>query len=558
VPGALKESGMTSKAQTTILRKGARGRALLPFALSFLLFVNGLVQAPSASTAAPAQNANAAGPRFDIARFVVVGNTLLGAQDVQQVVAPFTGKKKSFEDIEHALQALEAAYREAGYGVVQVQLPEQDITQGVVRLRILQPTVGKVRVQGNEYFDTENIRGSLPSVKEGTTPNSKDIARNLQLLAEHPIKQTKVLLRAGKSEDEVDVNVKVQDDKPWRMVLSLDNTGTSDTGYLRAGIGFQHTNVLNRDQTFTAQYITSPTDQSKVSIYGVGYRIPFYNLNSSLDLVAGHSDVNSGTVQGLFNVSGSGDVLAARWNYVLPHWGDFEQKLGASLEYRAFKNEVLFSGASLVPDITVHPVSVIYSAALHRAEAEFGFYGAVSTNIAGGSDGGRSEFERSRTGASPHYTIFRYGLNYMRLLPKDWQVRAVFNGQYTSDALVSGEQFGLGGPDSVRGYLLREVANDRGYSGQLELYTPDLATKAGLSDQYRARLLAFYDFGAVQRNHALAAEVGSDSIASAGIGVRFSYAKSVSLRLDAAHILQPAGTRKTSDTRITAGLSIIF
>jgi len=523
-----------------------------------VLFVNGLVQVPNASAAASAQNASTAGPHFDIKRFAVVGNTLLPSEEVQKVVAPFTGKHKSFSDIEHALQALEAAYRDEGYGVVQVRLPEQDITKGVVRFRILEPIVGKVRVQGNEHFNTQNIRWSLPSVKEGTTPNSLDIARNLQLLAEHPIKQTKVLLRAGKSEDEVDVNVKVQDEKPWRMVWSLDNTGTSDTGYWRTGIGFQHTNAFNRDQTFTAQYITSPTDQSKVNIYGVGYRIPFYKLNSSLDLVAGHSDVNSGTVQGLFNVSGSGDVLAARWNYVLPHWGDFEQKVGASLEYRAFKNEVLFSGASLVPDVTVHPVSVIYSAALHRAQSEFGVYGALSTNIAGGSDGGKSDFERSRTGASSHYTIFRYGLNYMRLLPQDWQVRAVLNGQYTPDALVSGEQYGLGGPDSVRGYLLREVANDRGYSGQLEIYTPDVAGKVGLNSNYRTRLLAFYDFGAVQRNHALVGEAGSDSIASAGIGVRFSYAKSVSLRLDAAHILQPAGTRQSGDTRITAGLSVIF
>ena len=131
-----------------------------------------------------------------------------------------------------------------------------------------------------------------------------------------------MLLRSGSKEDEVDVNVKVDDSKPWRAILSLDDTGTSETGYLRSGIGFQHTNLTNRDDTLTAQYVTSPTNQSKVSIYGVGYRLPFYNLNSSLDLIAGHSDTDSGTVQGLFNVSGSGTIAGARYNYQLPAVGE--------------------------------------------------------------------------------------------------------------------------------------------------------------------------------------------------------------------------------------------
>jgi hemolysin activation/secretion protein len=505
-----------------------------------------------------AQNAPVAAPKFDIQRFAVSGNTLLAEDEVEGVVRPYTGKQKSFEDIQRALRALESAYRERGYGVVQVTLPEQDITHGVVRFVVMQPRIDKVTVSGNVHFDSDNIRRSLPTVQEGRTPNSKNIARNLQMLSEHPIKQTKVLLRAGKTQNDVDVNVKVMDDKPWRAVLSLDNTGTSDTGYLRSGIGFQHTNLFNRDQTLTAQYITSPTDQSKVNIYGIGYRVPFYNLNSSLDLVAGHSDVSSGNVQGLFSVSGSGDILGARWNYFLPHWGDFEQKLGLGLEYRVFKNSVLFAGFNLVPDVTIHPASVTYSAALHRAEAEFGFYGSISTNIPGGNDGEDADFQRSRTNASANYTIFRYGLNFARLFQNDWRARAAFMGQYTTDSLVSGEQFGLGGPDSVRGYLLREIVNDRGYSGQLELYTPDLATQIGISDQYHARLLAFYDFGSVQRNNPLPGEVANQSISSIGLGVRFSYAKNVSLVFDVAQILKAAGTRTSSDQRISSSLSVLF
>ena len=499
-------------------------------------------------------------PRFTIQRFEVVGNTLLPAQDVERIVAPYIGSDKDFSDVQRALETLEQGYRARGYGIVQVQLPEQDITRGVVQFRVLEPRVGRVVIEGNQFFDERNVRYSLPSVKEGATPNSHDIARNLQILSEHPAKQTNVLLRGGASEDQVDVNVKVADEKPWRVFLTLDNTGTSETGFLRSGIGFQHSNLFNRDHVFTAQYITSPSQVDDVTIVGAGYHMPLPQWQSSFDLIAGYSNVNSGTVQGLFNVSGSGKIVAARWNLYVPKWADVEQKFSFGLDHREYKNSVLLGGASIVPNITLHPVSLTYSALKRYADAELSFYGAVSANLAWGPNGDAGAFQRlgQRVGATEDYLIFRYGATYTQVLPSEWQLRAAFNGQYTEDALVSGEQFGVGGPDSVRGYLVRELASDRGYQAQFEVYTPDLARKGGLSDNSRLKLLAFYDTGTVRRIKELPGEVQRDSISSAGIGLRWHYGKQVSVRVDAAHILQPTVNRQTSGTRLTAAAAVIF
>ena len=512
----------------------------------------------SVSGGALAQSAPVPAPKFDIQRFSVSGSTLLSAEEIERIVAPFIGKHKEFGDIQRALEALERAYRDHGYGVVQVILPEQDITKGVVQFRVVQPKVARVTVEGNKHFEAANVRRGLPAIREGETPNAPAIARNLHMLSEHPTKQTTVLLRSGAAEGEVDVNVKVTDVKPWRVILSLDNTGTSETGYWRAGIGYQHTNLFDRDHTLTAQYVTSPTEASNVSIYGLGYRAPYYRLNSSFDLFAGYADVNSGTVQGLFNVSGSGTIFGARWSYYLPKWGDLEHKTALGLDYRAFKNEVLLAGQGLVPDITIHPASLTYSGVLRTAAAELNFYASASTNIPGGNDGDDAAFTASRAGASENYAIFRYGASYTQAFGRDWQARAAFNGQYTADLLVSGEQVGIGGPDSVRGYLLREVASDKGYAAQLEVHTPNLAPAAGLPGSYRVKLLGFYDFGGVARNDPLPGEQAGKFIASAGLGVRLGYGKSASLRVDVAQILKAAGTRQTSDQRVSAALAIVF
>jgi len=50
---------------------------------------------------------------FEITRFEVDGNTLLGAAAIDRLLAPFAGKSRDFGDVQRALEALEGAYRQA-------------------------------------------------------------------------------------------------------------------------------------------------------------------------------------------------------------------------------------------------------------------------------------------------------------------------------------------------------------------------------------------------------------------------------------------------------------
>jgi len=497
-------------------------------------------------------------PRFEIRSFEVSGDRILGAETVQRLVGPFTGQQKDFSDVQRALEALEAEYRRRGFGVVQVQLPEQDITRGVVRFNVNQPTIGKVNIEGNQFFNNANVRRALPSIKEGETPNSAAIARDLQVASEHPVKQTNVLLRSGASESQVDINVRVTDGRPWRLIATLDDSGTSDTGYMRLGLGFQHTNLFDRDHTFTAQYVTSPTDHDQVAIYGLGYRIPYYRLHSTLDLFAGYSDVDSGTVQGLFNVSGKGSIFGGRWNYHLLKRDDIEHRVFAGLDYRAFQNNVTLAGVGFVPDITIQPVSIGYAGLKRMTASEWNFNTSLSRNLPGGVDGDAAAFNRTRAGANPEYTILRFGTSYIHAFANQWQARAALAGQYSGDKLVPGEQFGIGGPDSVRGYLLREATNDIGYAVQLEAYTPNLAGRLKLDDQWRLRMVGYYDFGQVKRNDPLAGEQAGKYLASTGIGMRLAYGKMVSLRLDLSHVLRDHGTRQAGDMRLNGAMVLVY
>jgi len=95
--------------------------------------------------------------RFEISRFDVAGNTLLAPADVQAAVAPFAGPGRDFGDVQRALEALEALYHARGYNVVTVQLPEQELSGGVVRLNVIQTRLRQVDVAGNVHYSRENV-----------------------------------------------------------------------------------------------------------------------------------------------------------------------------------------------------------------------------------------------------------------------------------------------------------------------------------------------------------------------------------------------------------------
>ena len=511
-------------------------------------------QAPGAQQPQAAPQVPPSPPRFEIQRFLVEGNTILSQAELDKILTPFSGKNRDFGDIQRALEALQDVYTGRGYNAVRVSVPEQDIRSGQVRLRVLEARIRRVRIQGNRFFDGKNVRAGLPSLKEGTSPNTQAIGRDAQLVNENPAKQVSVALQAADDPGQVDATVRVTDEKPSRISVFADNTGTPKTGNVRTGLGYQNANLFNGDDVINAQVLTSPGHASDVKVFGAGYRVPVYNWRGVVDALAGYSSVNSGTVQDLFNVSGKGTVFGLRYTQLLGRIDTYEHRAAFGLDYRAYKNNVTFVGTteSLVPDITVRPASLTYSGRASQAGRDLSFNISYSHNIPGGSKGDQAAFDEpgQRSGASAKYSIWRAGVAFSQLLPSDFIVRAVANAQQTKDLLIPGEQFGMGGADSVRGYYERETASDVGRRFSLEGYGPDFGSWIGST--WRARPLIFAD---AARGHDRSTDTApvrgpENKLGSYGLGFRANQGKSLAFRLDAARVTQDAGTRIKGDTRV--------
>jgi hemolysin activation/secretion protein len=497
---------------------------------------------------------------FDITRFAVDGNTLLNESTVQSTVAGFTGKARNFGDVERAIGALEKAYRKRGFTLVKVVLPEQELNQGVVHLNVIETRIGKVRVAGNVFHSESNIRRSVPGLRDGGIPNTEVLSANLRIANENPSKKATLELKGGGEPGVIDGVVQVVDEKSWSAGAIVDNSGFDPSGRYHVTAQYQNFNLWGLDHVFSAQYTTSVDDPSKLSVYGAGYHIPLYSSGDSLDFYGSYSTINAGTVSaGLVDllVSGAGTVYGAHYNYGLPRVGHYDSQLTAGFDHKAFRNDVEFNGLQLGGDVTVDPLSLSYIGQWALPGGNLNFYLTAVHNVPGGAQASDGDFTAARSGATPSYGLLRYGAGYTRVLPQEWQMRLTLNGQSTHDALVPGEQFGVGGAASVRGLHEREIADDAGFAASAELYTPNVC--AALRDAAtRCTVLAFIDDGHVSRHEALPGEEAHVSVSSAGMGFRLTSGRTLSLQMDYGRIFSASNAQQKGEQRLHAMIAAAF
>lgn len=501
---------------------------------------------------------------FPIKRIDIVGNTFVSTERLQNAVSPFLTEAGNINQLQAALQAIEKAYAQAGYTAVRAVLPEQEADNGVFRIEVIEAKVGAIRVTGNQHFDAKNILRTAPDLLSGQAPNLQKVAKTLRIANESFAKNARVIISRSEKDGEVDAEIQVTDIRPWRIAMSLDNTGTPNTGNERASFVFQHANMLNRDHAMALQYTTSPGHSETVSIFGLSYRIPLYRFGDTVDISVGHSDVSNGnvvTTAGNFGISGSGDFAAIHYNFSLPAWRELERKLVFSLNWRSFQSNVVPQGAqnSLIPDLTSAPASISYvvNSDQNQTTRWLGSLGWVY-NLPSGNEGDTTAYNQlgARPGAVSSFHLLKYNASLQRPLFGNWTFRSELAGQWTEDMLITGEQFGLGGAYNVRGFLERELAGDTGYRGTFELTTPPWLIKQ-LPD-VRSYASVFYDFGQMFRNNALPAEVAQEGISSIGIGMRSVFGQKFQIKADMALVQDAGALRREGEWRAHVLLLVLF
>lgn len=516
-------------------------------AFSLIALVILAAPAPAAYAAEPAE------PRFTVTGFQITGDNPLSEKAALAVVEPYLGEHAGLEGLQSAADALESRLRRAGFSFHRVVLPPQTLQDGAVRLEVIEFPVGRIEIENNQYFDRANILNSLPPLSEGQSANVRRLSRSMRLANKHPAKNLEIGFRESREEQAVDARIAVEDRSPSSFFTVLQNSGTEETGDYRLSLGYQYSNLFNRDHQVSAVYTTSPDETDAVAQSGLNYRMPFYGHAGALSFSYTDSDIDSaiidtaGTGDGgaLFQIKGKGTVANLRYEYMFLDIGRYRHEAYAGYADKLFDNELTFDQDQVIQEasgkVRSNPFSAGYNGRHVGLNQVIGFGLEWVSNQPRGS---YSDEQAYGAAADPDWSALRYSLRYDRRFAGEWLFRFRHNGQQAGETLIQGEKFGLGGAHSVRGYEERAILGDNGWQTSLEAWTPPFA--GGVN------ALVFYDFGfAETEGTAIEHEP-----AGAGLGLRWNWAQQLSLRLDAAGALETVNDTEKGDS--TFHLSVFY
>lgn len=487
--------------------------------------------------------ASAAEPvRFVVDELRVTGDNPLPAERVRTLMAPYLGEHEGFLELKDAASTLEQALAAAGYSFHRVVIPPQKTSTGSIEMQVIAYRIGKLTIEGNEHFSDGNVGASLPPLRADNSPNTRLLGRALELANRHPTKRVGLTVKRSETPGLMDATIKVTDASPWEAFVNANSRGSEETGEQRLSVGVQHSNLWSLDHALTLSYTTSPDHWSDVRQYGVNYNMPFYAAGMEVALFATRSDVDSGTVARFFEVSGEGEFYGLRLTQHLLPYGSIRHGVRVSFEDRLFDNNVDFNGRPIGVDVRTRPLGVEYLLSHVTADSNTSGRIGVFANLGGGAHNSAAAYAASRSGADRKWQTLRAALSHDLKFSDAWLWRGRMSGQWSREALISGEQFGLGGVDSVRGVDEREVAGDSGVQLSLELWAPPLG--------YGLTALMFADSAYGTRENTAPGERDHLSLTTYGMGFRWLPARWLTLSLDYGYVANGEGDERSGNSRV--------
>lgn len=235
-------------------------------------------------------------PAFEVRRYEVAGNTLLSQETIDRILNPATGEKVGITEIRKALGELQLAYRERGWATVSVGLPQQQLTNAVVKVQVVEGTLVDVQVAGNRHFSSNNIVTALPSLKTNSLLNSRVFQRELDIANQNRDRQIYPVIGPGPEPGTSALTLRVKDRLPLHGRIEVNNVTMAKAPEWRVNTSASFNNLWQKEHQVGINYSFSPERFSNplpdrdflfnrplIASYGAYYRLPFGDPQSVED-----------------------------------------------------------------------------------------------------------------------------------------------------------------------------------------------------------------------------------------------------------------------------------
>jgi hemolysin activation/secretion protein len=481
----------------------------------------------------------AAGTRFAVTALQVTGESHYSGSELIAVAGFQPGQHFTLYDLQVMAAKITNYYNQHGYFLARAYLPQQDITNGIVTIAVLEGRYGQIGLRNQTNVSDVVLVRILDGINSGDTVESAPLERRLLIISDLPGVSVNATLAPGAAVGSADLVVGVKQGPRIDGDIEADNWGNPYTGAYRVG------GTINWNEPFglgdvlslrTMESTTGGMDYLRVSYQAqvgdgtvgaalTGFKYRLGKQFTSLDA--------NGT-EGIVSVYGSYPLIRS-YNNSLYLLADFDE--------RFFQDNEGAVGSSITKRASVLTPGII-------GNVYDNFGGGGWTNYSAYASFGNLDIQTATAREQDALTARTNG-NYAKFSASISRLQNVMGplslymsarGQVGTKNLDISEKMELGGANGVRAFPEGEAYGDDGYIATLE---PRLQLPLPRFVPGHLQLIAFVDTGYVKVNHNPYSNTqNSLTRTGAGVGLRWSDPNDFLLTATYAHIL--GNSRATS------------
>jgi len=491
--------------------------------------------------------------KFKLTRLVIQGATVYKNRRFSHLYKNFLGKRITLHHIYRIADAITKKYRNAGYILTKAIVPPQEISDGIVRLNIMEGYIDKVRVQGRVAGPKKLLNAYRKRLLKSRPLRAKDLERYLLLIDDLPGVFVKSVLTPSEDQPGASDLTLILDNKPFGAHAGANNRGTKFNGPFQFFAGASENSLLGFYEKAGIQGVVT-SDLKELYYINAFYSAPISNEGTTMNFSGAFSQSKPGSSLKVFNVNGKSHTFS----FGLTH--PFIRSRGENLRghltftHRNTKTDILGTRDS-EDRLRILKLGMVYDFAdWFQGVNLISFNLSQGLNILDATEPGSLNLTRSQ-GHSDFTKIFGK-LQRLQQLAPSWMLLGSAAWQYSFEKLLASEEFGVGGVSFGRAFDPSEITGDQGLALGLELQR---AFDVKMKFLRTLQAYAFFDFGSVWNRIATPTGARQQDLASAGAGARFNLTKHVSGYLEVAKPLnRDVASLGNRDPRVFFSLSATY
>ena len=408
-----------------------------------------------------------------IKNFQFSGNKLLTDQELQSIVEKWKGRTLTFEDLQNVITDIQEYYSSKNR-IGKALLPEQEIKDGIVSIKIIEGVLGDVVVEQTSpkpRMAVETVKKYFKGEKDSAYIDTKDLQRKIFILNDLAGVNATGTYEQGQKEGESNFKVTLQDTPFFKGEVVAANYGSKSTGSNQALANLSFNNISGIGDLFTVNGI-----KSSGSDYVQGsYAVPI--LYDGLKLALNASKLNYQTLSSFSSTNQSkGDAKTYAANFTYPVFRTDRASVNAKVGYETkdYLNTNVLTAATISDYKIDNMIAGLNGFLYNNDQSSISYNANVTFGRLKINDAAQETSDNTSAKTKGSFEKLAFNISRNQTLPNlkntNWLISV--DGQTANKNLNSSEQMSLGGPYAVRAYPTGQGSGSQGVILKTELQYP--------------------------------------------------------------------------------------